>query len=305
MKAGDQTLCCYQKTYWYSREQVRDGLSLWRGREGRVNQCTSAPVVLLAGTEEMSSRPLYAACVHVSVRRPTKHTATASVCCCLSASSLSSLSAPRPAPAKIAAVSRSDSLPSLLESRSSPGSDLITHQSPSSPPSLPPSTSALTSAPSLYLPLAFTLSLRLVLSFCRFNAIFCSFPLLIKGGFGASLAVLALLSVRLIFPLAAMVGGFQGRSSSIANRGVEQVCTYPFFLSLLPEHCGTPSRSTRKTWPAASALLCFRFCCSFQFRLCILFYMFFLFFASLSLEETIITLHFIQNKACALDSMNA
>jgi hypothetical protein len=33
--------------------------------------------------------------------------------------------------------------------------------------------------------------------------------------------------------------------------------------------------------------------------------MFFLFFASLSLEETIITLHFIQNKACALDSMNA
>lgn len=70
------------------------------------------------------------------------------------------------------------------------------------------------------LPQALLPFLSRVLSFCRFTAIFCFLPLLIKGGFELNPKVLSSVSFAWS-SLAAMAGGLEGRSS--ATRGVEQV----------------------------------------------------------------------------------
>ena len=220
----------------------------------------------------------------------------ASEVCIVSASSFSSLSAHQP---ETAAVSRSGSL----------ALNRATRLPSSSPPQA--QLSALHPLFSLYhLQLAFILSLRVL-----FPSLQCRLllpPTVDQRRSGHRSGCAALLCVRLIFsspPLAAMAGGFEGRSSATTTRGVEQVRSRSACAFLiLPEHCGNSSRSTRKTWASSlrAPMSLLFFSCLFRFHLCISLNegdVLPLLRVSFSVGKPVATLHFVQNKACQLDSM--
>ena len=169
----------------------------------------------------------------------------ASEVCIVSASSFSSLSAHQP---ETAAVSRSGSL----------ALNRATRLPSSSPPQA--QLSALHPLFSLYhLQLAFILSLRVL-----FPSLQCRLllpPTVDQRRSGHCSGCAALLCVRLIFsspPLAAMAGGFEGRSSSTTTRGVEQVrsrSACAFFQSIVVTQADLRVRQG----PAACALQCLFF----------------------------------------------